>query len=99
MSLFDPIYLNSNLTKEQLKERYAQLYNTVLSKFESTEHIFREYNLRLELLNLYRKLYAENKDEINVKKIEHLEYEINEMKKDVELIKSAFSEFVKFIKF
>jgi hypothetical protein len=97
MSIYSPDFLLSGLTKDQIRQKYVELYENVLRKLEDSNHIFQGLNQQAELLSLYRKLYGENSNDTKLREIESLQYEIEEMRKDLELTKSAICGFIAII--
>lgn len=83
--------LNSGLTKDQIIKEYDQLYDLVFTTLKNidTKYLFQFVNMQKELLDLYRVLYSNNNDSNNIESIKNLQYRINEIEKDVLLIKSA----------
>lgn len=91
MSIYDPTYLSQNLTKQELRDKYSELYKSVFVHCENRlDYMMRVLNLESELLKLYRKLYSEDHvdDELSVNSREK-EYHLKQLMEDVKEMKTA----------
>ena len=74
--------LSNNLTKQEMVEKYNELYDSIggtLNNLDSA-YAIRQVGMMYELLNLYRLVYNNNGNIDELKSIEELQYEVDELK-------------------
>ena len=85
--------LFASLTKEQIKEQYYELKGAIFDSLKNlnTATMWNAYNLNSELLNLYRKLYSTETDEVCLNNLRKFTYNLEEMNRLLEEIKVGVS--------
>lgn len=88
--------LSNNLTKQEMVEKYNKLYDSIgdtLNNLDSA-YAIRQIGMMHELLNLYRLVYSNNGNIDELKSIEELQYEVEELKQLIVDVKKTIEMFL-----
>jgi hypothetical protein len=94
--MYNPIFLNQNISKEELRQKYVQLYESVYTKLDRVDSGFAAQLIYMqeEMLNVYRKLCGRTKVK-KLKELQALHYEIQQVKDCMQECKIAIEELKK----